>query len=220
MIWIKIYKISGFLKRYLEDQCEIHLSEHEKYTLKFKLVKRWQFIGGRIIGKLLIADALEISPKTVEIRKEYNGAPIVFINKNRSQASISISHTDNFIACAFSKSEKAIGIDIEEHKIDTLHRIKKLLYLDDFTSYETILDHWVVRESLVKASHGKYSVLEPINFQARNIEPNFYIFKANIGGSDYFSTIICRSATFTVAVGVKTSEEDFLNFENACIQDA
>ena len=220
MIWIKIYEISEVLKRYFEDQCEIYLSEHEKYALKFKLVKRWQFIGGRIISKLIIADALAISPRTVEIRKEYNGAPIVFINKIRLQASISISHTDNFIACAFSKSEKAIGIDIEEHKIDALYRIKKLLYLEEFTSYETILDHWVVRESLVKASLGKYSVLGQINFKVRHIEPNYYIFKANIGDNDYFSTFVCRFPTVTVAVGVKTSEEDFLNFENDCTQDA
>jgi len=210
MIWIKGFKINKSIKKYLEDQCSVHLGTQESLYLKQKKIKSWQFIGGRLICKMLVAKTLKISPKSVEICKEENGAPFILIDNKKSSRSISISHTNNFIVCALSDSCHQIGVDIEEHNDTILPKIKNLLYLNGPVTNDLILDHWVARESLVKASLGQYSVLDPFKFKTEKLGAGNFLFKT-VFKNDYFITVIRRHSAYTISVGLKVSQEEFLN---------
>lgn len=99
---------------------ELSLGESEKayyQTLRFNK-RRVEWLAGRLaLKKLLRAvepDFAQYKEQQLEILKAENGAPYLCIDGERLQNhSISISHSNGFLLCAYSPEESHLGMDLE-----------------------------------------------------------------------------------------------------------
>lgn len=113
----------------------------------------------KITGKGLLMKALNdlnIDPEKALTHFKYSSTHQPFIDG--TSIHMSISHSENLVACAVAKSAK-IGIDIEKIKPVKLALMKA--YLDESTWQEIIhgpdpdslfFHHWTIREAAIKAS--------------------------------------------------------------------
>lgn len=180
------------------------------FQTNIKAYKHWQSAQASLVGKMILKYALQllqISPTLHDIKISSKERP--YINE---EIDFNISHSGDYIICAISLTEK-VGIDIEKHRVLTQDIAGKY-----FTPAEqqfiaqsnnpqaAFFDLWAIKESAIKCDGRGVEILKetqiipPISRQgcAKCHQITSYYEQLQI--SDGYSTAVCSSADFEVAV--------------------
>lgn len=142
------------------------------------------------------------------------GAPILMINKQSSEFSISLSHKKNAVAAAISTTEnKSIGIDLEllntgkdfnflKDKVISANEctfLNKIQADYQLTKYDSPLFFWSLKEAAFKAVHGKFPMTDfEIDFKENKLILS--CIAANIDAKQIFIPEIIISENSLIAV--------------------
>lgn len=89
----------------------LNTAERVRYLRFIRRPRRRQFLAGRVLLRLALAELLEVGPREISVRERHGNVPeLVF--PERGQASFSISHSGMWAACVVSL-DAVVGLDIE-----------------------------------------------------------------------------------------------------------
>lgn len=137
---------------------ETFLSAREReYYDTLKLPKRrGEHALGRYAVKLLIAENFLARPlEQIEVLRTESGAPELFVDGERSEIKISLSHS-NKTAVAMASAEKgvkAVGVDIEKIEARSKKWAEQCFYFTEFTDGagdEFFTTLWAKKEAVLK----------------------------------------------------------------------
>lgn len=158
----RLYEIKELTDRnyqYFEKFLTVPEKKEKKYHAKNKTVSR-NYLLGRIIGKSLLSQKLNLDPHKISILANRNGAPIVYTTKLCKDFKLSISHSGNmlFVACVKGKN---VGIDCQETKTLLNNYNNEFMFtqleIESIEKRKTLLEKlkictliWSIKESFVK----------------------------------------------------------------------
>jgi 4'-phosphopantetheinyl transferase len=128
-----------------------------------------------LVAELLLCFALKNEYPDTQLPPAYTydgkGKP-VYKDEN---IHISISHSGRFVACGISNSP--IGIDVQQHKKDSIKAITKRLTKSQIQMIQSMppkkqesayFDFWCLKESLFKVNNS-ISIMQPTEFEFENL---------------------------------------------------
>ncbi|MGI8637290.1 MAG: 4'-phosphopantetheinyl transferase family protein, partial [Segetibacter sp.] len=121
--------------------------------------RRWQDKQAYLLGKFLLAKLLEKHGYSRKLLKEIRYSEYKRPYLAEVEVDFNVSHSGDFVICAFSTDQK-IGVDIELFQKIDLSIYNYILNNDDRKSvemskdkYSTFFDIWSAKEAILKA-HG------------------------------------------------------------------
>ena len=128
----------------------------EFIRLQISKYRFWQDAHATLLGKLLLAKALED-----HFKDQYTLGDIKYLNHNKPHIhesfDFNISHSGDYVICALSHEGK-IGIDIEKIKPINYVEFKRVFRDDELKDiheseqpYEKFFDYWTKKEAVIKA---------------------------------------------------------------------
>jgi 4'-phosphopantetheinyl transferase len=154
---------------------QLGASETRRYARFLRGERRLQFLLGRMLLRVAVANLLSLPPDTLDIVERVGNAPqLVLPDSQMLQPHFSLSHSRNWVACAVSAGAK-LGIDIEVNdptrdvlRISQLafHPNEQLWLLRqlEFARLAAFYHLWCTREALYKlmCSLGRQTFLSPL----------------------------------------------------------
>lgn len=150
--------------------------------------RKRQWMAGRFLARQLIREMEQhqnLSLNEIEIlsrnEKGQSVEPKVFINGEKFQGSLSISHSDEIAWAVLSFKEKTrIGIDlVKEDQSDASHLLNwfsdREKTVTDFSNPESIRLHWGIKEAVYKAINQGES-FSPLKIEIINSPDGTYEF--------------------------------------------
>lgn len=156
---------------YLASLTNFLSQEEAEAAFNMSPLRRFDFIIGRSLVRLMLAKILNITPKKILIVRERTGRPIV-IPLGEGQCQFSLSHSHGFFGCAVV-TEGLIGLDIEAlssaHDLDSIlekalspcEKEQTATNLGAFEFKQRILEFWCLKEAALKSSGVEIS--RPLN---------------------------------------------------------
>jgi len=143
-------QLSEYKFKKLLNRLPVHLQEKNAKFL------RWQDRQANLFGKLLVHTGLKeygYDPDCLKLLQiDLNGRPYIDANID-----FNISHSNNYVLCAISKTTK-VGIDIEKitpidfYNFDEVMTDKQINTIKNAQdALKTFFNYWTIKESVVKA---------------------------------------------------------------------
>jgi phosphopantetheinyl transferase len=137
-----------------------HLSalEREQYAQKSSKSQA-NYLAGRLLAKQLLNQHLGTDRGALSILHDAHGAPEVRIAGNKTSAEISISHSQDWVACILNIDGHRVGVDIEKMRprkmmLEMAHHLMhedELPWVNRHCSHvEGFYRYWTAKEALAK----------------------------------------------------------------------
>ncbi|MBT3392553.1 MAG: 4'-phosphopantetheinyl transferase superfamily protein [Elusimicrobiaceae bacterium] len=182
MYYIEFERISEIYET--RKPSEILCAKEQEYfaSLKFDKRKKDYLVGRYTAKKLLLENFVKnakLSFKDISILKDEDGKPDLYINGEKSNIMLSISHSGDFASAIASTKLKFLGVDTEKIETRSESWAKQSFYNTEYpTNPQNQTDEffttlWAKKEAVVKALGVGLSVdLWDIRFE--NGQLNFY----------------------------------------------
>ncbi|CAL2078443.1 4'-phosphopantetheinyl transferase family protein [Tenacibaculum sp. 190524A02b] len=178
----------------------------------------WNDRQASLLGKLLLQKAF----KNLSINKSLNDIQYTKYNKPYIEDTISfnISHSGEYVVCAYVKEKNALGIDVE--------KINKEINIDDFSTvlnsseksnivkstspFDEFYKIWTIKESVCKADgRGLNFPLQTIKIHSDCIhqETKRWYYKNIDIHNDYKCHLVTSEKDFTLDISMLTNKELF-----------
>lgn len=155
--------------------------------------KKLQKIAADMLCRKMVAEAENVRPEDLIIKKDSQGKPYA----ENSSYNFSISHCDNLVICAVSKSE--IGVDIEKIRNVRLRMAEKFACENEIAyigeTLERFFEIWTLKEAFFKCKGtGLGADIKSVSFEIseKNIscsEEGYKLFFENV--ADGYVCSVC-----------------------------
>jgi 4'-phosphopantetheinyl transferase len=154
---------------------QLGASEARRYGAFRRQERKRQFLLGRMLLRFAVSRLLSLPPDTLGVVEREGNAPrLVLPDSQSAQPSFSLSHSDNWVACAVSSSVN-LGVDIElndstrnilevSHMAFHANECLWLLQQSEAARLSAFYQLWCTREALYKlmCALGRETVSLPI----------------------------------------------------------
>lgn len=186
-VFVWIVDVSGNLNRYHYNTFLPFLNHQEQRAYPHFSLDRMPSIVGHALARVKIAELLSIPHEEVEINWSQGSAPTLHINGQ--EYFLSLSHSDNYVACAFSAVK--VGVDVEEIEANFIFKSTSDFLFSQTEkedlerlppSKQSFYFHqlWTLKEAFCKATGlPLFSTADMAQFRIADSEEVFFCFEGS-----------------------------------------